>query len=110
MGRPPCRGGVRTKKLPENYAWVREGINSNWLTEGVSQVACGNMNNNTSVRVKRVGQGQEVGQRLARAGGREEHEVAPGLPGAVGGALHGGEGGEAEAGEGLLYVHIYNKV
>ena len=47
-------GGVRTKKLPENYAWVREGINSNWLTEGVSQVACGNMNNNTSVRVKRV--------------------------------------------------------
>ena len=47
-------GGIRTKGLPANYAWAREGVNSNWFTLGVSQAACGNMNNNTSVRIKRV--------------------------------------------------------
>ncbi len=47
-------GGVRTKNLPDNYAWVREGINSNWFATGYAQPVAGNLANNSSVRVKRV--------------------------------------------------------
>lgn len=47
-------GGVRTKKLLPEYEWVREGVNTNWFATGVSQVACGNMSNNVTVRIKRV--------------------------------------------------------
>ena len=46
--------GVRTKHLPREFEWVREGINTHWFAPGVSQVSCGNMANNVSVRVKRV--------------------------------------------------------
>ena len=47
-------GGVRTKNLPPEYEWVREGINTHWFATGYSQVSCGNMANNVSVRIKRV--------------------------------------------------------
>ena len=47
-------GGVRTKKLLPEYEWVREGVNTNWFATGKSQVACGNMSNNVTVRIKRV--------------------------------------------------------
>lgn len=47
-------GGVRTKNLPENYAWVREGVNSHWFATGYAQPVCGNLANNSSVRVKRL--------------------------------------------------------
>ena len=47
-------GGVRTKKLLPEYEWTREGINTHWFATGYSQVACGNMANNVSVRVTRV--------------------------------------------------------
>lgn len=47
-------GGVRTKNLLPEYEWVREGINTQWFATGYSQVACGNMSNNVSVRIKRV--------------------------------------------------------
>lgn len=46
--------GVRTKKLLPEYEWVREGINTQWFATGKSQVSCGNMSNNVSVRIKRV--------------------------------------------------------
>ena len=46
--------GCRTKKLLPAYEWMREGLNTHWLSAGVSQVACGNVNNNVSVRVRRV--------------------------------------------------------
>ena len=59
-----------------------------------------------AVGVQLRGQGQQVGQRLARAGGREEDQVAAVRPGAAGGFLHGGERVEAEARQGLLNVHI----
>ena len=49
--------GVRTKKLLPAYEWVREGLNTQWLSAGISQVACGNLNNNVSVRVRRIGKG-----------------------------------------------------
>ena len=49
--------GIRTKKLLPAYEWVREGLNTQWLAGGVSQVACGNVNNNVSVRVRRIGKG-----------------------------------------------------
>ncbi len=47
-------GGVRTKNLPPEYAWVREGINSHWFATGFAQPVCGNLANNSSVRVKRL--------------------------------------------------------
>ena len=47
-------GGVRTKKLLPEYEWVREGVNTNWFATGKSQIACGNMSNNVTVRIKRV--------------------------------------------------------
>lgn len=46
--------GCRTKKLLPAYEWMREGLNTHWLSAGISQVACGNVNNNVSVRVRRV--------------------------------------------------------
>ena len=45
---------MRTKKLLPEYEWVREGVNTNWFATGKSQVACGNMSNNVTVRIKRV--------------------------------------------------------
>ena len=47
-------GGVRTKKLDPRYEWCREGLNTNWFATGKSQVSCGNMSNNVSVRITRV--------------------------------------------------------
>lgn len=47
-------GGVRTKHLPPEYDWCRQGLNTHWLATGKSQVSCGNMSNNVSVRIKRV--------------------------------------------------------
>ncbi len=47
-------GGVRTKNLPNEYDWCRQGLNTHWFATGKSQVACGNMSNNVSVRIKRV--------------------------------------------------------
>lgn len=52
-------GGVRTKNLPPEYEWVREGINTHWFATGYSQVACGNMANNVSVRIMRVSGGEK---------------------------------------------------
>ena len=48
------QGGVRTKHLPKNYEWVREGVNSHWFATGWRQPVCGNLANNSSVRVKPV--------------------------------------------------------
>ena len=48
------QGGVRTKNLPKNYEWVREGVNSHWFATGWRQPVCGNLANNSSVRVKPV--------------------------------------------------------
>lgn len=45
------QGGVRTKNLPAEYAWTREGVNSNWFATGWRQPICGNLANNSSVRV-----------------------------------------------------------
>lgn len=48
------QGGVRTKNLPKEYAWTREGINSNWFCTGYREPVVGALANNCSVRVKRV--------------------------------------------------------
>ena len=51
------------------------------------------------------GQGEEEGQCLAGACGGEQDEVAPGGPGLCRGFLHGGEGGDVQAGEYVGVLH-----
>lgn len=58
-------GGSRARLVGQDYAFVREGINSHWFATGTQEPVVGALANNASVRVKRVGSAQDTYQLMS---------------------------------------------